>query len=245
MADTSPLSDFRTPGLGETQRRILEQLKLGGELTLAELGEAFDLARETLREHLNALAARGLVRRAGRRRRGPGRPENLYALDEAGEALFPRREGDVLRQLARHLLEGGRSDELEDFFRRRVAAVGDEALGRVSGLEGRERLEAVAEMLSEEGFMARIVEGEDGRPRLRLHHCPLQDLVEATRLPCRAELAWVGDALGEPLERESFMPEGDRTCSYAVGRPEGGGGGAQPPDEGPRDGEAAGEGSGG
>lgn len=222
MTDRSPLSDRRTPGLGETQRRILEQLKLRGASTLGELGESIELARETLREHLNALAARKLVRRAGRRREGPGRPENVYALDEAGEALFPRREGEVLRQLARHLLEGGRSAELETFFQRRVAAVGDEALRRVSELEGRDRLEAVADLLSEEGFMARVLEGEDGRPRLRLHHCPLQDLVEATQLPCRAELTWVGEALEAPLERESYMPDGDRTCGYAVGTPEAG-----------------------
>ena len=217
MDERTPLSGPRTPGLGDTQRRVLELLKLRGPSTLAELGGAVELARETLREHLNALAARGLVRPAGRRREGPGRPENVYALDEAGEALFPRREGEVLRQLAEHLLEEGASEALASFFRRRVAAVGEEALRRVADLEGRERLEAVAEILSEEGFMARIREGEDGRPRLILHHCPLRELVEATTLPCRAELTWVGEALDEPLERESWMPGGDRTCGYAVG----------------------------
>lgn len=222
MSDRIPFTGPRTPGLGETQRRVLELLKLRGPSTLGELVDAVDLARETLREHLNALAARGLVRRAGRRREGPGRPENVYALDEAGEALFPRREGEVLRQLAVHLLEGDAPEALASFFRRRVAAMGEEALGRVEELEGRERLEAVADLLSEEGFMARVAEGDDGRPRLVLHHCPLQELVEATRLPCRAELSWVGEALGAPLERESWMPEGDRTCSYAVGGAPGG-----------------------
>lgn len=216
-SDSPPV--LRTPGLGESQRIVLEQLKLRGPSTLGELGDAIGLARETLREHLNALAARGLVRRAGRRRDGPGRPENLYALDAAGEALFPRREGEVLRELARHLLAGGHADELEAFLRRRVAGVDDEALRDVRELEGRERLEAVADLLSAQGFMARVAEADDGRPRLRLHHCPLQDLVEATELPCRAELGWVAEALGETLTRESFMPDGDRTCSYAVGRP--------------------------
>lgn len=219
MTSHATPSGLRTPGLGDTQRRILEQLKLRGELTLAELGEAFELARETLREHLNALAARGLVRRAGQRRGGPGRPENVYALGEAGEALFPRREGEVLGELARHLLAEGRGDELEAFFHRRMEDAREEALDRVEGLEGRTRLEAVAELLSEQGFMAEVEEGEDGRHRLRLCHCPLWDLVEATDLPCRAELEWVGEALDEPLDRESYMPDGDRTCTYAVGPP--------------------------
>lgn len=217
MDAPTPPAGLRTPGLGETQRRVLEQLKLRGELTLAELAEEFDLARETLREHLNALAGRGLVRRAGRRKDGPGRPENVYALDEGGEALFPRREGEVLRELARHLLEGDRGEELEAFFRRRVAQVGEEALESVRELEGEERLDAVARLLADQGFMPEVFEGEDGRPRLRLCHCPLRELVEATHLPCRAELAWVGEALDEPMERESFMPDGDRTCTYAVG----------------------------
>lgn len=205
---------LRTPGLGDTQRLLLERLKREGAQSLADLEEVFDLARETLRQHLNALEARGLVRRAGRRRSGPGRPEVLYGLAPGGEELFPRREGEVLKELALFLQERDREDLLEAFFEERARRVRSRARRRLAGLEGRERMEEVAAILSEQGYMAEVVEGPEGEPRLRLSHCPIKDLVSASRLPCRTELEWVEEALEAPLLRRAWMPEGDHTCTY-------------------------------
>ncbi len=62
------------PGIGESQRRLLDLLKRSGECTLARLEAGFDLSRETLRTHLKSLVAMGLVERPGVHRKGPGRP---------------------------------------------------------------------------------------------------------------------------------------------------------------------------
>lgn len=78
-----------SPGLGESQNTILELLLRGGEATLADLEASVDLAIETLRDHLKALGAKGLVERAGVRREGPGRPQVVYRLSSAGRSLFP------------------------------------------------------------------------------------------------------------------------------------------------------------
>ena len=59
--------------------------------------------------------------------------------------------------------------------------------------------------------------GESGGTVVRLCHCPLTDVVAVTQLPCRAELELVREMVGAPLERISYMPEGDHTCSYAIG----------------------------
>lgn len=204
----------QAPGLGESQRRILLALKRRGPLTLADVAREVDLARETLREHLNALAGRGLVRRAGTRRDGPGRPEILFALSRAAEALFPRGEGRLLRDLAAYLVERDATEMLRDFLEERVERRRGEATSRLRGLEGRERLEEVAEILSEEGFMARVEATPDGELALRLCHCPIRELVEASRLPCEIEVAFVRELVGEPLRRVEHMPEGDLACTY-------------------------------
>lgn len=201
-------------GIGESQRRLLELVKRSGECTLAELEAGFELNRETLRAHLKSLGAQGLVERTGVRRAGPGRPHVLFRLTSAGEALFPRREGAVLQELATYLVEQGRRDVLERFFDARLARQRRELGPRVAGLAGRERLEAVAEILSEEGFVADVEAGP--RPRLRLSHCPLRDLVEVSDLPCRFELALIDGLLGERSSREAFIPEGSHACTYAV-----------------------------
>lgn len=203
-------------GLPTSQRRILELLKRGGTQTVGRLADRLGLAAETVRGHLKTLVGHDLVRRAGDRKEGPGRPEILYGLTGDGEDLFPRGEGRLLRELTSYLTEKGHGELLEDFFEDRVARQREEARKRLRGLEGRERLEEVAAILSEEGFMAEIVEAGDA-PRLRLCHCPLKEMVAVSRLPCRAEIAWIRELLGQELARRSWMPEGDRTCTYAVG----------------------------
>lgn len=202
-------------GIGESQRRLLELVKRSGESTLAELEAGFDLNRETLRAHLKSLGAQGLVERSGVRRAGPGRPHVLFRLTPAGDSLFPRGEGAVLQELATYLVEQGRRDVLEKFFDARLARMRRELGPRVAGLAGRERLEAVAEILSEEGFVA-DVDSTGAGPRLRLSHCPLRDLVEVSDLPCRFELALIDSLLGERPSREAFIPEGSHACTYAV-----------------------------
>lgn len=204
------------PGLGESQAAILELLLRRGRATLAELEEDLELATETLRDHLDALAVKGLVERAGVRRDGPGRPRIVYGLSESGLELFPRREADLLRELTRFLAEEGSLHLLEEFFERRASAQREELIGRVSGLEGEERLREVARILSEQGFMAEVAH-QESPPRIRLCNCPIRDLVEVSHLPCRAELRLVRELLGRSLHRVSYMPDGDDSCTYSLG----------------------------
>lgn len=213
MPDASSLFG---PGLGESQRTLLELLMRRGEATLADLEAGLDLATETLRNHLEALSAKGLVERAGVRRQGPGRPHVLYRLSTTGAELFPRREGELLRELATFLIDGGNEHLLEEFFAARVARKRELLRHRVAGLEGLERMEEVARILSEDGFVAEIDSTPDG-PMLRLCHCPLKAVVTASRLPCRAEMELVRELLGEALDRKTFIPDGDPDCSYSIG----------------------------
>ena len=204
------------PGFGDSQRTLMELLRRRGAATLADLETGLDLARETLRDHLKSLAAQGLVERAGVRRDGPGRPQVIYRLTQAGEEMFPRREGEVLGELATFLIESGQRELLEQFFAARTAGKRERLLRRVAGLEGPERLAEVVRILSEEGFLAEVETTNEQGPVLRLCHCPLSHLVDVTKLPCRSELELVRELLGSDLERTAFMPHGDASCSYQL-----------------------------
>ena len=204
------------PGLGESQRTLLELVKRRGEATLAELETGMEVARETVRSHLDSLTAQRLLERAGVRRQGPGRPQVVYRLSAQGEALFPRREGEMLAELARFLLESEHPELVEEFFVARTAAKRALLAGRLKDLGASDRLHEIARSLSQEGFLAEAA-CESGEPiRLRLCHCPLRDLVAVTHLPCRAEMKLVEGLLGRPLVRTQFMPDGDTSCTYAI-----------------------------
>ena len=205
-----------SPGIGASQCALLEALKRRGESTLAELEGSLELASETVRSHLQALVAQGLAERCGLLRSGPGRPRVRYRLTEAGEALFPRRDRELLRELASFLLDSGHGALLEGFFAARLRRKRAAAEARLADVPAKERLDAVAKLLCEDGFLAEVVTDDSGR-HLRLCHCPLRELVEVSRLPCRAEMELVGELLGDTLQRESFIPDGAPSCTYAVG----------------------------
>ena len=213
---TQPRYGVTAPGLGSTRRELLALLKRGGPSTIPVLSVAAGLNVETVRHHMQALAADGLVERAGKRGAGRGRPETVYALAAAAETLFPRREGELLRALVVHLVETGNEETLKAFFDGYIGERREAALGRVAGLEGEARLEEAARILSELGFMA-LVQRRAAAPELRLCHCPLREVVGVTRIPCRAELGFVRELVGEQLTRLTYIPAGDDACTYRAG----------------------------
>lgn len=196
-----------------SHRSLLDALKRRGRASVPQLAEEFGLNIETVRDHLKTLVARELVRRESATRSGPGRPEIVYTLTDAAEVLFPRREGEVLRELGAYLVAGGHEQLLRDFFTQYIGRRREEVESRVAHLHGRARLEEVARIFSELGFMP-VIEERDDTPRLRLCHCPLRDLVDATRIPCRAEIGFLAELLDERLTRVSYIPEGGDSCSY-------------------------------
>lgn len=208
----------RAPGLGDSRQLLLNRLKRSGAGTIPELAGEVGLNVETVRHHLSALGSQGLVERRGTRSAGPGRPEVVYGLTSGAESLFPRREGEVLRALVVHLKETGNESLLKEFFESYIGGRRAEALARVAPLEGRARLEEAARILSELGFMALAESGdaEEGE-RLRLCHCPLREIVDVTSIPCRAELGFVRELMGERLARLSYIPAGDASCTYRAG----------------------------
>ena len=207
---------MKAPGLGESARSILNLLKRWGSATTPQLAAELSLNIETVRNHLKTLIGHALVQRIGSLRSGPGRPEVLYGLAPEAESLFPRREGEVLRELATFLQQSGNERILRDFIEAGVAGRRDQALARVAHLEGRERLEEVARILSELGFMAQV-EQREGDTSLRLCHCPLRALVDVTRIPCVAEIRLIGELIGDRLTRHNYIPAGDHSCCYQVG----------------------------
>ncbi|HSE27921.1 MAG TPA: helix-turn-helix domain-containing protein [Gemmatimonadales bacterium] len=225
MIRPSPLALAGAP----SRRRLLELLKRRGPTPAGELARTLRLTVATVRQHLEALEALALVARAGTRRAGRGRPQVLWSLAPDAGRLFPESQGPVLADLVRTLVAEGAEPRVERFLRERLTTRRAEVAGRLEGLEGRARLREVARILAEDGFLAEVEpRPQDGAPVLRLCHCPVRDLVDATRIPCRLELAFVGEMLGAGLQRLSYIPDGDAACRYAVSGEQGTGNGPHP-----------------
>jgi predicted ArsR family transcriptional regulator len=201
--------------LNVSHRALCDALKHRGRATVPELAADLSLNIETVREHLRTLTLRELIQRDGTVQRGPGRPEIAYVLTSAAESLFPRREGEILQAFGRYLVETGQQQVLRDFFDAYVGARTEAAMARVANLTGQERLMEVARIMDEMGFMP-VVDGVQDKQQLRLCHCPMRDLVDATDIPCRAEIGLLTKLIGAQPRRDAYIPAGDASCSYQL-----------------------------
>lgn len=198
-----------------SHRALCDALKHRGRATVPELARDLSLNIETVREHMRTLVQRTLIQRDGTVQRGPGRPEIAYVLTSSAESLFPRREGEILQALGRYLVETGQQQVLRDFFDAYVGARSVVAMARVAHLTGEERLTEVARIMDEMGFMP-VVDRSTNAPHLRLCHCPMRDLVDATDIPCRAEIGLLTKLIGAQPKRDAYIPDGDASCSYQL-----------------------------
>ncbi len=214
-----PADSFDLPasGLGPTAGRLLTLLKRRGPQSASELGTALGITGEAARQHLVKLASDGLVA-ASSEARGVGRPVQLWALTEAGNARFP----DTHAELTAQLLGMIRSELGEEALERLIAArAAQSAAGYEAALQGaadlKERVERLAAARTREGYMAEC--HDDGNDLLLVeNHCPICTAATACQGFCRAELGLFRRLLGEDVsvEREEHIVSGDRRCAYRV-----------------------------
>ena len=204
----------------ETRSReaILDMLKRRGPLTASEIAETLSLTAMAVRQHLYALQAEAVVAYSGQPR-PIGRPAKLWHLTEASDRLFPDAHAELTVDLIGAVKEAFGAEGMERLLairtRDQIAAYG----GRIGG--GRtlaERLEALAAIRSEEGYMAEVRPAEDGSFLLIENHCPVCHAAAACTGLCAAELEVFQAVLGEEVEvrRGDHILAGARRCAYMV-----------------------------
>ncbi len=197
----------------ETRRRIVELLRMGGSQSVDDLADALDLTRTAVTSHLAGLQAEGFVARRGLRP-GTRRPQVLYALTPAADALFPKAYEDFAASLLEEVKREGEGD-LKALLRR----VGDRwianDLPRVEGLRGRARLEAATQVLAERGFLP-ILERTGKGYLLREYNCPVMRLSAVHPEVCDMIHRWLEALFGYPLNRVACLRAGDPFSAYRI-----------------------------
>lgn len=205
----------QTP-LSSAKRRIVDVLKRRAH-TGPELAERFGLTTEAVRQHLNDLADLGLVRSAPRQARGAGRPPVEWSLSDLAAELFPDRHGDLTVSLIDSIRSTVGEEGLEAIVAARTEAQVTDYRDRLQ--DRPDRLDGLAEIRSDEGYMAEVVEAEDGRGKLLVeHHCPICEAAKTCQGLCRAELDLFQAVLGpgQHVTREQHLLSGDERCVYRI-----------------------------
>lgn len=209
--------DTLPPGLAGhkgLRGQLLLELKRHQPLTARELADRHGVSTTAVRRHLKELELEQLVVYR-REQRGQGAPTFAYRLTPDGEALFPKRYEEALTAALEFVERHGGREAVGRFFAEAFGGEAEKLRARLSEASLEERLAAVADLLSRQGFMAEWTTDGAG-VRIAEHNCAMHAV--AARFPevCHEELQFLKRVLGREVERKSHIVAGCNACEYSV-----------------------------
>ncbi len=202
-----------------TRRRIVELLRVHGNLTVADLARHVGLTRTAVVSHLAALQAEGYVTRAGLQP-GRRRPRVVYTLTPAADGLFAKSYEEFAAVLLEELRAAAPERLTEVLIR-----IGDRWIARdlplVEGTSGPQRVERAVRVLADRGFLPQV-QRRNGEYVVREHNCPLMRLALQDAEVCAMVHRWMEALFGARLERTRCMRLGDPFSEYRLVPPAGG-----------------------
>ncbi|HSJ45681.1 MAG TPA: ArsR family transcriptional regulator [Euzebyales bacterium] len=212
--ENAPLIDL----LGETRAQIVSLLH-ERSATVAELAEAAARTQVAVRRHLRELVADGLVEGHAVRSPGPGRPAVAYHLTARGERLFPDRSSDLADDVLTFLHDERGKTEMIAFLRWRQKRQQAQYAGELEDIDDLgDRVRRLAELLSEDGFLAEADVDGDGMA-LTQKHCAIKDAAAAHPQLCAFEAALFRQLLGAQVQRRQTIAGGSTACVCEVRPP--------------------------
>ena len=203
--------------LNSTPERMLIFLKMRGSQPASVLSKEFKITNEGARLHLKKLMEEGFVQ-SEKVSKGVGRPTELYSISEKGLKRFPDTHAELTVQLLssiKTILGQGALSQLIEAREQETISHYEKALGDKDTIE--EKLTRLAEIRSEEGYMAEW-EQEEGGYVFMENHCPICAAATECQGFCRSELQTFQKALGNnvSVERVEHIVKGARRCCYKI-----------------------------
>ena len=208
----------QAPGERKTRRAIAKLLKTDGPIDSAQLAQRLGLTAMAVRQHLYALQREGLV--ASEERPVPiGRPAKFWRLTREADRLFPEAYAELSVALIDSVKDAFGEEGLERVLTSRCARQRMDYGKRIRPKDPLERkLNELAKVRTEEGYMAEIRRGDDGGFLLVENHCPICAAAHACQGFCSTELELFRSVLGPgvTVERAEHIIKGDNRCVYKV-----------------------------
>lgn len=184
-------------------------------LTIRELADRLDVARNAVVLALQPLTADGLVAGRPRKEKRAGKPALEYTIvpgrEDAGSAAYPAFAELLLKTLPEHLSRDQLDQIMRDIGRRMAShlAVDD-------GAAFDERLQAAIAFVDELGADATVSSGSEG-VKVQSFSCPLGRAVRQQPCVCQAMAAFFAEATGGRVEQT--CQHGDKlVCQFEIRR---------------------------
>jgi predicted ArsR family transcriptional regulator len=211
--------ETRQTGERKTRRAIVKLLKTEGPLGSAQLAERLGLTAMAVRLHLYALQEEGMVS-AEDRPVPVGRPAKSWRLTREADRHFPEAYAELSVALIDAMQATFGAEGVGRVLASRCARQQEDYSKRVRAADPLEkRLRDLAQVRTEEGYMAEVRAEEEGGGFLLVeNHCPICAAANACQGFCSTELDLFRTVLGPSVEveRVEHIVSGDQRCAYRV-----------------------------
>jgi predicted ArsR family transcriptional regulator len=204
----------------KTRRRIVKMLKTDGPLDSATLAERIGVSAMAIRQHLYTLQDQKMV--TAKARPVPlGRPAKYWELTRKADRLFPDAYAELSVSLIDSLNDAFGADGLQRILERRTARQQASYSARIlAAMPLRRKLQKLAEIRTEEGYMAEVRSEGAGQYLFIENHCPICAAASRCMGLCANELMLFRTILGPGtnVERVEHILAGERRCAYRINK---------------------------
>lgn len=197
-----------------TRRQILHLLRTQGSLTAQQLADELRITSMGVRRHLTTLERDGLIQMRSHRQPA-GRPTYMYRLTEAGLETFPKSY-DLLASQVLEVVRATEGDvRVAEIFAGRMEQLYEQFAPRMNGKTLGERVQELAKIQEEAGYMARW-EKIKGGYILKEQNCAIYRVACRFQDACQFEIELFRRLLDADLQRVEHQVKGDLACTYFV-----------------------------
>jgi predicted ArsR family transcriptional regulator len=205
-------------GESKTRRAIVKLLKTEGALDSARLAKRLRVTPMAVRQHLYALQKEKMVN-AEERPVPLGRPAKFWKLTREADRLFPDAYAELSVALLDAVGETFGSSGVDRLLHTRLARQKRDYAARIDrDAPLSKKLQQLAKIRSEEGYMAEVhAEGPKAFVFLE-NHCPICAAATACQGLCATEIELFQSVLGPgvTISRTEHIIGGERRCAYRM-----------------------------
>ena len=202
--------------LPENDAALLDLLRQGDGMTVAELSMAMGVTATAVRQRLTRLQAGELIERETIRAKR-GRPSHRYVLTEKGRRQTGANFADLAIALWREIGEIRDTEIRRGLLKRISARMAEIYDSQIEGEDVATRMEAVAELFRERSVPF-TVDGSQDLPVLTALACPYPELAEQDRTICAMERMLFSEVLGEPVKLSQCRLDGEPCCTFELNK---------------------------
>ncbi|HIA70514.1 TPA: transcriptional regulator [Candidatus Poribacteria bacterium] len=198
----------------DTRTNIVNLLKINGKMTINEVSAQLDMSSMGVRQHLGSLERDGLVEYY-RQKSNRGRPKYIYTLTDQAKEIFPESYKSFAMEILEEAEDIGGEDLVNQLLEQRMESQIQSYEKRLQGKNLDKKIEELAEIRNEEGYMANISKNGDDYALVE-YHCPISMIAQKYPYLCETERELFQRTLGVEIKREHHLICGSHKCSYHI-----------------------------